>query len=238
MNTLSEYTSGNIKELSINDIYSSNFLEAEHRTKNSKNSQFVKLCEGMFLALLLSASVEMQPLPSFKLERQMNQTEFFTSRQYVQSVDVDLLNAKVTLSPKFSSSKEYLKQLQKEGQSFRKIERELALRRNFMLNMPQAFPKEYMVGLNHYTSLLSRLNFQNDIVQYNIEDEMFEFSLYFKNDIKLSLSLMADESEDLADFSVFQHHELLVADVMPVKSLVTKMEKLLKKIDEQVKGLS
>ena len=120
----------------------------------------------------------------------------------------------------------------------RKIERELALRRNFMLNMPQAFPKEYMVGLNHYTSLLSRLNFQNDIVQYNIEDEMFEFSLYFKNDIKLSLSLMADESEDLADFSVFQHHELLVADVMPVKSLVTKMEKLLKKIDEQVKGLS
>ena len=114
----------------------------------------------------------------------------------------------------------------------RKIERELALRRNFMLNMPQAFPKEYMVGLNHYTSLLSRLNFQNNIVQYNIEEEMFEFSLYFKNDIKLSLSLMADESEDLADFSVFQHHELLVADVMPVKSLVTKMEKLLKKINE------
>ena len=95
-----------------------------------------------------------------------------------------------------------------------------------------------MVGLNHYTSLLSRLNFQNDIVQYNIEDEMFEFSLYFKNDIKLSLRLMADESEDLADFSVFQHNELLFSDVMPIKSLVTKIEKLLKKIDEQVKGLS
>ena len=95
-----------------------------------------------------------------------------------------------------------------------------------------------MVGLNHYKSLLLKLNFQNAIVQYNNEDEMFDVSLYFKNDIKLSFSLMADESEDLADFSVFQHHELLVADVMPVKSLVTKMEKLLKKIDEQVKGLS
>ena len=95
-----------------------------------------------------------------------------------------------------------------------------------------------MVELNHYKRLLSRLNFQNAIVQYNNEDEMFDISLYFKNDIKLSFSLMADESEDLADFSVFQHHELLVADVMPIKSLVTKMEKLLKKIDEQVKGLS
>ena len=89
-----------------------------------------------------------------------------------------------------------------------------------------------MVGLNHYKSLLLKLNFQNAIVQYNNEDEMFEFSLYFKNDIKLSFSLMADESEDLVDFSIFQHHELLVADVMPVKSLVTKMEKLLKKINE------
>lgn len=234
MSTLSEYTSGNIKELSINDIYSSNFLEAEQRTKNRKKSQFVKVCEGIFLALMLSASVEMHALPSSKLERRMNQTEFITSRQYVQSVDVALLNAKVTLFPKYSSSKEYLKQLQKEGQSFRKIERELAMRRNFMRNMPQAFPNKYMRGLNHYMSLLSRLNFQNDIVQYNVEDEMFEFSLYFKNDIKLSLSLMADESEDLADFCVFQHHELLVADVMPVQSLVTKMEKLLKKIDEQV----
>lgn len=91
-----------------------------------------------------------------------------------------------------------------------------------------------MVGLNHYKSLLSRLNFQNAIVQYNNEDEMFEFSLYFKNDIKLSFSLMADESDDLVDFSIFHNHELLVADAMPIKSLVTKMEKLLKTIEENI----
>ena len=88
-----------------------------------------------------------------------------------------------------------------------------------------------MVGLNHYKNLLSRLNFQNAIVQYNNEDEMFEFSLYFKNDIKLSFSLTVDESDDLVDFSIFHNHELLVADVMPIKSLVTKMEKLLKTIE-------
>ena len=88
-----------------------------------------------------------------------------------------------------------------------------------------------MVGLNHYKRLLSRLNFHNAIVQYNNEDEMFDVSLYFKNDIKLSFSLMADESEDLVDFSIFNNHELLVADVMPIKSLVTKMEKLLKTIE-------
>ena len=88
-----------------------------------------------------------------------------------------------------------------------------------------------MVGLNHYKSLLSRLNFQNAIVQYNNEDEMFDVSLYFKNDIKLSFSLMADESDDLVDFSIFHNHELLVADAMPIKSLVTKMEKLLKTIE-------
>ena len=88
-----------------------------------------------------------------------------------------------------------------------------------------------MAGLNHYKNLLSRLNFQNAIVQYNNEDEMFEFSLYFTNDIKLSFSLTVDESDDLVDFSIFQHQELLVADVMPIKSLVTKMEKLLKTIE-------
>ena len=85
-----------------------------------------------------------------------------------------------------------------------------------------------MVGLNHYKSLLLKLNFQNAIVQYNNEDKMFEVSLYFKNDIKLSFSLMADESEDLVDFSIFHNHELLVADVMPIKSLVIKVEKLMK----------
>ena len=88
-----------------------------------------------------------------------------------------------------------------------------------------------MVGLNHYKSLLLKLNFQNAIIQYNNEDEMFDVSLYFKNDIKLSFILMADESDDLVDFSIFQHQELLVADVMPIKSLVTKMEKLLKTIE-------
>ena len=82
---------------------------------------------------------------------------------------------------------------------------------------------------------MSRLNFQNAIVQYNNEDEMFDVSLYFKNDIKLSFSLMADESDDLVDFSIFQHQELLVADVMPIKSLVTKMEKLLKTIENITK---
>ena len=80
-----------------------------------------------------------------------------------------------------------------------------------------------------------KLNFQNAIVQYNNEDEMFDISLYFKNDIKLSVSLMADESDDLADFSIFQHQELLVVDVMPIKSLVTKMEKLLKTIENLTK---
>ena len=92
-----------------------------------------------------------------------------------------------------------------------------------------------MVGLNHYKSLLSRLNFQNAIVQYNNEDEMFDVSLYFKNDIKLSFSLMADESDDLVDFSIFHNHELLVADAMPIKSLVTKMIKTLKKIENVTK---
>ena len=80
-----------------------------------------------------------------------------------------------------------------------------------------------------------KLNFQNAIIQYNNEDEMFEFSLYFKNDIKLSFSLTVDESDDLVDFSIFQHQELLVADVMPIKSLVTKMEKLLKMIENLTK---
>ena len=89
--------------------------------------------------------------------------------------------------------------------------------------------------LNHYKSLLSRLNFQNAIVQYNNEDEMFDVSLYFKNDIKLSFSLMADESDDLVDFSIFHNHELLVADAMSMKSLVTKMIKTLKKIENVTK---
>ena len=92
-----------------------------------------------------------------------------------------------------------------------------------------------MVGLNHYKSLLLKLNFQNAIVQYNNEDDMFDVSLYFKNDIKLSFSLMADESDDLVDFSIFHHHELLVADAMPMKSLVTKMIKTLKKIENVTK---
>ena len=92
-----------------------------------------------------------------------------------------------------------------------------------------------MVELNHYKSLLSMLNFQNAIVQYNNEDEMFDISLYFKNDIKLTFSLMADESDDLVDFSIFHHHELLVADAMPIKSLVTKMEKMLKTIENATK---
>lgn len=106
------------------------------------------------------------------------------------------------------------------------------LRRNFMQNMPTDFPEVYSGAMDRYSKMLSHLKFDDCIVQYNTEDEVFEYSLYFGKDIELLLSVCADETEDLSDFCIFHNHELLVADTLPIRTLISKMEKILTKIEE------
>lgn len=231
----SEYNTGTIQDVSLGTIYSNSYLESERRI--NKNSRIEKVCEGLLLAVLVSAPLGMH---AFGIESSIEEAfpkveKTFAKRSELVPIDFNDLRVKLAVYPNFSYSAEYQKQIRKDVITHRAILREQALRRNFMRNMPTDFPEVYGGAMNRYSKMLSHLEFDDSIVQYNIEDEVFEYSLYFGKGIKLALSVYADETENLSDFCIFQDHELLVADTLPIRSLISKMEKILTKIEEHAR---
>lgn len=227
----SEYNTGAIQDVSLGAIYSNSYLESERRVH--KNTRLEKVCEGLLLAVLASTPLEMHALGTeTSLDSFPKAVKTIVKKPVLVQIEFNNVQTKLAVYPNFSYSGEYQKQIKKDVIAHRAMLREQALRKNFMRNMPSDFPEEYKGAMYRYSKMLSYLDFKDNIVQYNTEDEVFEYSLYFDKGIKLALSVYADETENLSDFCIFQDHELLVADTLPIRSLISKMEKIITKIED------
>lgn len=72
--------------------------------------------------------------------------------------------------------------------------------------------------------------FIDAILQYVGYDDVWHYNLYFDDDLEMSVSVYVDdEIPDGVDFSVYHHGELVVANVLPIRSLVKKMKGVLSK---------
>lgn len=228
----SEYNTSSIQDVSLGAIYSTTFLESERRVH--RNSRFEKLYEGLLIVVFASSPIGMHATPETRaIDDSIAGVEVtFSERPSYVPIELDNSKTRVAIYPNYIQSEEYKRQALKEANAHKALVRELALRSNFMRNKPAMFPEEYIGAMQRYSKMLSALDFKDCIVQYNIEDEVLEYSMYFNNGVKLALSIYADESDNMSDFCIFQDHELLVADTLPVWTLISKMEKILKKLKD------
>ena len=82
---------------------------------------------------------------------------------------------------------------------------------------------------------LSQLPYSDAILQYVSDDDIWHYNLFFPGDLEMSVSVYVDdESTDIVDFSVYHKGELVVANMLPLLSLVKKMKSVLSKY--QVNG--
>lgn len=82
---------------------------------------------------------------------------------------------------------------------------------------------------------LSQLPYSDAILQYVSYDDIWHYNLFFPGDLEMSVSVYVDdEPTDSVDFSVYHKGELVVANMLPLRSLVKKMKSVLSKY--QVNG--
>lgn len=82
---------------------------------------------------------------------------------------------------------------------------------------------------------LSQLPYTDAILQYVSNDDIWHYNLFFSGDLEMSISVYVDdEANDNVDFSVYHKGELIVANMLPLRSLVKKMRNVLSKY--QVNG--
>lgn len=83
--------------------------------------------------------------------------------------------------------------------------------------------------------VLSQLPYSDAILQYVSYDDIWHYNLYFPDDLEMSVSVyVGDETPDSVDFSVYHKGDLVVANMLPLRSLVKKMKGVLSKY--QVNG--
>lgn len=90
-------------------------------------------------------------------------------------------------------------------------------------------PEDKQEACIEFFTPVENLPYEDIIAQYDNIDDYFELTLWFKEDLNLSLSKDPEETDDGVTFTLFHDKELLVADHMSLKELVQKMHNILNK---------
>lgn len=128
------------------------------------------------------------------------------------------------------------KVLQAEQDQLERAERVQLLMRSWNKNKHNVQPSYMAKWTMRRTNLaLSQLPYSDAILQYVSYDDIWHYNLFFSGDLEMSVSVYVDdETTDSVDFSVYNKGELVVANMLPLRSLVKKMKSLLSKY--QVNG--
>lgn len=132
------------------------------------------------------------------------------------------------------------KAVQVEQESLERAEREQLIMQSLRKNKSEIQPS-YMARwtMRRANRALSQLPFTDAILQYVGFDDVWHYNLYFDNDLEMSVSVYVDDgASDSVDFSVYHHGELVVANVLPMRSLVKKMKSVLSKSASNVQVVS
>ena len=78
---------------------------------------------------------------------------------------------------------------------------------------------------------LSKLPFNDVILQYESYDDVWQYNLFFKGDLELSVGVFVEgETIGEVDFNIYQGNELIVANMLPLNQLVRKMKTVISKV--------
>ena len=82
-------------------------------------------------------------------------------------------------------------------------------------------------------SALCKLPFTDSILQYDKYDDVWQYNLYFDNDLELSVSVyVEDDGMSDVDYSVYHQGELLVSNALPLVQVVKKMSTVITRVQK------
>ncbi len=168
-------------------------------------------------------------------------TELYQAPVFTSTKDISLpskKNKEITLrilpSPSYNQSSPSTVEDYKK--IWERIQRDLMLKDSFEkikgnINY-SIFSKWNMLKVN---KILIQLPFIDSIMQYDTYDDILEYSLFFSDDLELSVSICADEQDlNNVSFSIYHEGELVVSNFISLLELVDKMNSIISKIQQNV----
>lgn len=131
-----------------------------------------------------------------------------------------------------------LKQSRKERNAnlerFQRVQRVQMLMASYNKNKSAA-PVSYASRwtMRMVNNALSRLSFNDSILQYDSFDDVWQYNLYFDHQLEVTVSVYVEEGKiDDVDYSVYHNGDLLVANELPLSQLVKKLSSVIAKLDK------
>lgn len=211
------------------DIY---YMSCEVSQNNSQKINFLKpiATSTLILAVMFTCNIESyaanyKQLDSTYKEKIENVWSPFDKFTTIPLSSIGNLRMQLNTAP------QYAQLSQDVNKAYEKAIRQQMLLRSFSFNCQDNELSYSMMQIMQITNKeLSKLPFNNAILQYNKYEEAWQYNLFFNKDIELTVGVYTDEMYDDVDFSIYHGKKLLVANHMPIKQIVNKMRTIISKI--------
>lgn len=231
-----QYTTILERQQGLGDVY---FLSCVRSTEGSHSE--VTLVGGKTVVKVMLVATLMQPGDMFATEfkaensfqKEVPELVDFGSMRAIGNrpslVQEGLVSLEVNELPSYRSRTR--RALESEQERLDRAHRVQLIMQSWNKNKHNVQPNYLAQWTMHKTNYaLSQLPYNDAILQYVDYDDVWHYNLYFPGDIEMSVSVYVDdETTDSVDFSVYHKGELVVANMLPLRSLVKKMRGVLSK---------
>lgn len=233
---MEEYTTKIQSKPDLSDVYFMTCLESA--SKDSKEIRLAGPATTFMLAVTLAhgigcyAADSNMAIPSQEVIPQLfiqtNQQNW--SSGHWSTIDGGKMSIEVNRS--YSYRNQSRKNIEKTQENLERAERIQIIKDSYTKNKivePRSNESEWVMKMAN--TALCQLPFNDAIVQYDSYDDVWQYNLFFKKDLELSVSVYVDgETIGDVDFNIYHDQELLVANMMPLKQLVRKMITVISKV--------
>ena len=227
------------QKLELSDVY---YLTCEASNEGSqKEFQLAGTVTKMVLVATLAVGCGSYIMESKKVESITKQASTLVLDSWQQakqqkefsSVDNGNLSLEVNRAPSFQPISRRLREANIE-----RLER--AYRQQLLLESYNKNKTESLMSFGSRMTMLIanrqlvNLPFIDSILQYDCFDDVWQYNLFFENDVEMSVSVYAYKEliTDNVDYSIYHNGELVVANTLPMQQLVKKMRTVIAKVQK------
>ena len=217
----------------LHDIY---FMSCKSSQPNRKNTNTVKLPGCLILAITLTCSSGAYASESFSqdiVETPITIEQLSSSLKTGSLIPIDHeshIELNITPSPRFNRLS------RRDITTQESYTREMLLMSSYKKNTDSKnIPYRAISHLFKTNSILSKLAFNDAIVQYNRFEECWHYNLFFNHSLEISLGVYDDEELSDVDFSIYHDNELIVSSYLPINHLVKRVQSIITRIENNGK---
>lgn len=217
----------------LHDIY---FMSCKSSQPNRRGINTIKLNGCLILAITLTCSGGAYASESFSqdvLENPIKIEQLSSTLKTGSLVPIDRekhIKLNVTPSPRFNRLS------RRDITTQENFEREMLLISSYKKNTNfQSLSYSTISLFRESNSILSKLAFNDAIVQYNRFEECWHYNLFFNHNLEISLGVYDDDELADVDFSIYHDNELIVSSYLPINQLVKRVQSIITKIENNGK---